>query len=302
MNRHSQVEAAATSSAAPEAQLYRQVLDHLQDVLVIYDSNRRIQFINQAAVDLVGRPKSDFLGMRDEEVWPSEVTDLYLPKLKKAFSTKKPQRLEISPKLSGVKEYTHAVTYVPIIDEDGNLQHMLGATYDVTDLFKTKESLQKERNFFDNLFQNASLGIAVVEPPDWRYTMINPAYAAIPGNPEITMVGRSVAEVFPEVASKGGIELLEQVARQRQPVNAREYQASVGKEREETWWNVDHIPLFDASGELSSVLILASEVTEQVMARRKVEETAQQTRDNLLRLRAVLKTVRKGIIISNSKG
>ena len=70
-------------------------------------------------------------------------------------------------------------------------------------------------------------------------------------------------------------------------VSANRYEASVGPGREQTYWDVDHVPLRGLDGTVDGVLILADEVTHQVLSRRKVQELAQ----SLAQERDVLQTI-----------
>ena len=51
----------------------------------------------------------------------------------------------------------------------------------------------------DAIVRNSPAAIALLHGPDFRFEMVNPAYAALaPGEP---MIGRSVAEVWPSATS-----------------------------------------------------------------------------------------------------
>jgi PAS domain S-box-containing protein len=57
---------------------FRMAVNHLPDAFVIYDAQRRIQFVNAAGLTLTERLIEDFLGRTDEEIHPPTVTDAYL--------------------------------------------------------------------------------------------------------------------------------------------------------------------------------------------------------------------------------
>jgi PAS domain S-box-containing protein len=109
------------------------------------------------------------------------------------------------------------------------------------------------------------------------------------------MVGRTIAEVFPAVAAQGAIELVETVYRTGQTTSLREYEASVGPKQEQIYWNVDHVPLHGPDGDIDGVLILAHEITEQVLTRKRVEELA--ARDE-----AILTSMSDGLILFDLQG
>lgn len=287
---------------AAENRLLCKAFDDVPDLFVIYDPDRRIRFVNRAAQKLSGRPVSDFLGKRDEEVLPREVVDVIHPILEKALETGEVQEGEISPQTLESMTRVQTLTYVPVLDDDGRVIQVLGIARDITDLRRTEDELRRERDFLDGLIQNTSLGIAVVGPPDWRYAMVNPTYRTIPGVPGITMRGRTLGDVFPDLAAKGVPAMLAKALETGKPIRLREFPASVGRGREETYWNADLVPLTGESGFGESVLILTHEVTDQVVSRRRIERMASEMKENLSRTRAVLETVGEGIVIADTAG
>jgi len=194
-----------------------------------------------------------------------------------------------------------------VCDADGVFLGRRASNRDITsvkrDQLRNAELLAQyahQEQFLDNLIQNASVGIAVVDR-EHRYLLVNPAYQRIPGMPDTPMVGRTLEEVFPDVAApvRG---MLEEVFRTGHPVRVREYEASVGPGRERTWWNVDQVPLLGADGRTRQVLILTQEVTEQVCARQQIEQLHEHTALREAELRAVIGNVEEGLVIADLTG
>jgi PAS domain S-box-containing protein len=186
------------------------------------------------------------------------------------------------------------VSAAPVRDGHGNIIGSVSVVHDITALKRAEEDRERllaenrrQRAFLERLIEAAPVGLAVVRGPDHRYELVNPRYQAIPGMREAPMVGRTIAQVFPNVAAQGALEMVEQVYQTGQTVGAREYEASVGPGREQTYWDVDHVPLRGPDGAVDGVLILADEVTDQVLARRQVQELA----ESLARERDVLQTI-----------
>jgi PAS domain S-box-containing protein len=186
------------------------------------------------------------------------------------------------------------VSAAPVRDGSGNIIGSVSVVRDVTALKRAEEDRERllaenrrQRAFLEQLIETAPVGLAVVRGPDHRYEMVNPAYQAIPGMPDAPLVGCTIAQVFPEVVAQGALEMVEQVYQTGRVVSANRYEASVGPGREQTYWDVDHVPLRGLDGTVDGVLILADEVTHQVLSRRKVQELAQ----SLAQERDVLQTI-----------
>lgn len=135
---------------------FRTAVDYIPDVFVIYDAERRIQFINSAGLALTERPLEDFLGRRDEEIHPPEVTDSYLPLLRQAVASKQYQTGECTIALPNRDPYTIVVQYVPLLDTQGEIQQILGITHDITERKQAEEASRRGekrlRRILDSLF------------------------------------------------------------------------------------------------------------------------------------------------------
>ena len=136
---------------------------------------------------------------------------------------------------------------------DAELAELGSAELPAGDLF--------DRQLLERLTAMAPIGIAVVHGPEHRYTYVNPAYQMIPGTMMPPMVGRTLAEIFPDLIAKGVIAGLDQIYATGQPVAFRTFEASVGPGREQTYWDVEEAPLLDGQGQVESILILTREVT-----------------------------------------
>jgi PAS domain S-box-containing protein len=120
---------------------FRLAVDHFPDTFVIYDANRRFQFVNTHGVRIGGVPESALLGHTDEEIHPPEITDAYLPHLLKAVETRTSQTAECNITLPTVGKITFVVTYVPLLDERGEIYQILGITHDITERKLAEERL-----------------------------------------------------------------------------------------------------------------------------------------------------------------
>ncbi|HEY9669785.1 MAG TPA: PAS domain S-box protein [Coleofasciculaceae cyanobacterium] len=112
---------------------FRLAIDNIPDVFVIYDAQRRFQFVNAQGIRRSGKSLEEHLGKTDEEVWPDEVTKEYLPILKQAVETNTIQTGECRITLAHADTLVLIVTYVPLLNEQGEIYQILGITHDITD-------------------------------------------------------------------------------------------------------------------------------------------------------------------------
>lgn len=125
-----------------------------------------------------------------------------------------------------------------------------------------------QREFLETLMAVAPVGIAVVRGPEHRYEFANPYYQSAPGIPDVVLQGRTAAEVFPfPDAPEVLLPLLDQVYETGEPASLREFRADAGTGQEQSFWNIDYLPLWSALGNINGILIIIIEVTDQILAR-----------------------------------
>ncbi|GAB3844308.1 hypothetical protein GCM10028822_01460 [Hymenobacter terrigena] len=136
-----------------------------------------------------------------------------------------------------------------------------------------------ERTRLQELLTQAPVAIGLFEGPELRITVANERIAALWGRPLAEVLGRPLLEAVPELRGQGFDELMTQVRLTQQPVTGTEAPAAMWRDGQmrTTYYNFVYQPLYDAAGDVRGVVDVAIEVTEQVLARRSVEEKEQQT-------------------------
>jgi two-component system, cell cycle sensor histidine kinase and response regulator CckA len=126
---------------------FRRALDNIPDLVTIYDRDLRIQYVNAATTRVTGRPASDFLGRRDDEIWPPEVYGTYLPALREALESRKTGALETEVVLPANERHALHVIAVPLVDGAGEVREVLGITHDFTERKRAEERLRSAALF-----------------------------------------------------------------------------------------------------------------------------------------------------------
>lgn len=195
------------------------------------------------------------------------------------------------------------------LDEAGQLASAAGIVREITQekgLQKDCQDLlaerQRQREFLQRLFDLAPIGIAVIDAREGRYLMVNPSYETNPGLPRISMGGHHVGDFAPPETAAFMKWIFHHVVDTRKPFSVREYEANLGPGRERTWWNNDVVPLLDKDGNVESVLALTREVTDQVMARKRIEELADQIQASRDQLEAVINSMVEGLVVIDRLG
>jgi len=129
-----------------------------------------------------------------------------------------------------------------------------------------------------DLFMQAPAAMTLLRGPEHRFEFANPL--ALRHRDRADVVGKTTREVMPEVMEQGILAILDKVYTTGTPFVGTEFPARVDRRGdgvlEEAYYNVVHQPLRDAQGDIEGILIHSVEVTEQVQARRRVEELNRQ--------------------------
>lgn len=121
-------------------ELFRLALNGIPDVFIIYENDLTIQFVNERGVEFFGSASANIIGKRDEDLLPIDVTSTYRPLLELARNGKTTQSQELGFTLRG-REYSFSATYVPMLDDNGNIRQIFGLLHDFTQRRETEQRL-----------------------------------------------------------------------------------------------------------------------------------------------------------------
>ena len=125
-----------------------------------------------------------------------------------------------------------------------------------------------------DLFDQAPVAVAVLTGPDHVYTLVSPRYAESPGSGR-PLLGRAVADAFPELHGQGFFETMDRVYQTGEPFFATERLVHIDRDTDGTpepyFFDVGYQPLRDGDGKVYAIASVTSEVTRQVHARQALE-------------------------------
>jgi signal transduction histidine kinase/CheY-like chemotaxis protein len=141
------------------------------------------------------------------------------------------------------------------------------------DLHRLGTLLEKERSAIDSLFQQTPVPIAVLTGPDVVYSVANQAYREVVGNRDV--VGKPILEALPELRGQGFDTLAREVMRTGRAYIGHEALVKLDRRHtgqlEDTYFTFIYSPISGEGGENHSVAVIATDVTDQVRARKQLE-------------------------------
>ncbi|SNR79272.1 PAS domain-containing sensor histidine kinase [Hymenobacter mucosus] len=137
-----------------------------------------------------------------------------------------------------------------------------------------QQDAERQRGELQRIFEQAPVAIALYRGPHYIIELANPTVCALWGRTPAQTVGAPLFAVLPEVAGQGYEELLDQVRLTGKPHEAREMASTINRNGrlETVYWDFVYLPTYEPDGTISGVMVVASEVTDQVMARQQLEQ------------------------------
>jgi PAS domain S-box-containing protein len=160
---------------------FRLALDNIPDVFAIYDAQRRLQFVNAAALQRMKKPIEEILGHTDEEIFPPEATQAFLPTLIKAQETRTLQTTEATITLPDYGTFTTEIKYLPLLDEKGEIEQILAFTNDITERKQVEETLRNQQKWLEDLLNLMPMPMVLLEPGTAKVTFANLAANVVAG-------------------------------------------------------------------------------------------------------------------------
>jgi signal transduction histidine kinase/CheY-like chemotaxis protein len=153
-------------------------------------------------------------------------------------------------------------TYMPLRDEAGSIVGMMCTANEVTGKVQAERQATLERERQRLLLQQMPGFVAVLSGPAHVFDYVNDAYRQISG--PRSFIGRSVREVFPDLAGQGFYELLDQVYASHEPFVARSMPLRL--DAGERFIDFLYHPIKDAEEQVIGIFVGGYDVTDRVAA------------------------------------
>ncbi|MBC7568917.1 MAG: PAS domain-containing protein, partial [Spirosoma sp.] len=138
---------------------------------------------------------------------------------------------------------------------------------------ETSEAYFTSEAYLQQVFTHAAVGIAMFSGPDFIINVANPVVCTLWGRTEADVLGKPLFVALPEAAGQGFEELLTDVMQTNQPFIGKELPATINRNGQlhTVYFDFVYEPLPDADGQVSRILLTASDATERRLARRQTE-------------------------------
>lgn len=245
-------------------------------IAVYVGKEMRIELANESIINIWGKG-NDVIGKSFKEVLPELDNQLVFEQINEVLETGKSFHTQNTPldlTVNG-KLHTYYFNYslTPLYDINGNIYGVMNTGVDLTDLNLAKKKIEESDKRFRNTVKQAPVGITILRGKNHMVEMANEAYLKLVGREEKTFVGQPLFDSLPEVeeAVSG---LLKSVLETGIPFHGNEIAAPINRFGKVKIYYFDFLyhPLKEEDGEISGIIVTATDVTEKVEARKKTEQ------------------------------
>ncbi|MEJ7935601.1 PAS domain S-box protein [Sphingobium sp. AN558] len=170
--------------------------------------------------------------------------------------------------------------YSPALNETGKILGVVAIVIETTDAILASRHVQQERSRLLQMAEHSPSFMALLEGPDHRITVANPAYLALVGNRDV--VGRTAAEALPEAVEQGFVAFLDRVYESGTAFKADGalYKVQPRENGEVVDRFVDFVyqPVTDKNGRVSGIFVSGVDVTDRIRAQLAIAASEEQFR------------------------
>ena len=247
---------------------------------IVAVNNAYIEASQTAAIDLIGKGIFEAFPENPEDRVSNGVENL-TNSLNLVISEKKMHKMSLQKydiPIRGTSKFK--VKYfnpqsIPLLDDAGNLTHILHAVEDVTDKKQLEISLEIERQRFNDLYFQAPSCMGILKGPDHVYELANPLYLELIGVKDV--IGKTVKEILPELEAQGILKILDNVYESGEPFSANEmlfkFNYYGNGKLVDRYLDFNYQANKNNEGIIDGILFFATDVTELVLSRKKIEES-----------------------------
>lgn len=267
-----------------ESELFsRNLIENSPDCVKILDKEGHLDFVNSNGLCLL--EIDDFATIKNKywwEIWGKENQKIVKEAVEKAKRGEKVQFQVFQETAKGTPKWWDVIV-LPLheINQSKKVAQILSVSRDIT-AQKQIELREKELlSRFQSLVLQAPVAICVLRGENYTIEIINEGMAKMWDIKQEDILDKPAFDVLPELLTQVFKELLEDVYSNGKRIVVEELPIILNRngKPENGFVKFVYEPMLDADKSVSGVMVLAIEITEQVTARKKIEESESRFRN-----------------------
>jgi PAS domain S-box-containing protein len=266
-----------------QEQKFRNVVEQAANPILILKGEDLVLEVANEALFSLWQVDSKALNKPFVEILPEMKNQGFVDLLLNVLHTGEPfygkQVPAVFRRKGGVEETVYFdFSYQPYLEADGRITGVLVIATDVSKEVAMKQQLLESESRFRNMVQQAPVAITLTRGHDVVFESINAPLLRLMGKEkEEEVLGKKMVEVMPEVADQPLLAIIKRVVETGEAFSGSEVpvRLRIGERLEQRYFNLSFTPLIE-EGAITGVIHLVLDVTEQVIARKKIEDSAKE--------------------------
>lgn len=268
-----------------QEQKFRNVVEQAPDPIFIFKGEDMVLEVANEALFRLWKVDSSAIGKPFLHILPEMKEQGFFELLQNVYRTGEAYHGIEAPVMFQEKDGKKRIlyfnfTYQPYREVDGTITGVLVLGTDVTGQVMAKQQLvESERNLLNTILQ-APVAMCFLKGPSFVVEVANKRMFELWGKGADEVMNKPIFEGLPEARNQGLEELLQQVYATGETFAAydRPVQLLRNGKTETVYINFVYEPFRASDGTISGVMAVATEVTSQVIARKKIEESEARAR------------------------
>ncbi|WP_026260780.1 hybrid sensor histidine kinase/response regulator [Spirosoma luteum] len=258
------------------------ILLHAKSPMILWWGEELIQFYNDAYRPSLGTggKHPGALGQKAVDCWP-EIWPAIKPLIDQiqagGEAIWQENQLMAMYRNGRLEDVYWTFGYSPVLNEEGQVCGVLVVCQETTALVNSlRQSTQKQESI-QRVFKQAPVAIAIFRGPEFVIELANDSVCLLWGRTQQQVIGKPLFEALPEAAGQGFEELLRGVLQTGKTVIASELPSFIERTGKQVtvYWTFVYEPLYEPDGTIDSVIVVATDMTEQKLAKLALTEASQ---------------------------
>ncbi|WP_194139510.1 PAS domain S-box protein [Flavobacterium hungaricum] len=256
--------------------LFRNVTDSSPTGLWLSDQQGRMTFFNKTLIEFTGIPYQELL----KGYWTYAISSEDYDRTKEAYLDAIASKRHFDT-LFRAKKHTGETIWCraagdPFYDSDGRYSGYAGFCMDMDEIISGRQAVTESQHKVTSMVEQSPVGICLFTGDDMKIEIANDIMIGYWGK-DRNVIGKPFIEAVPELEGQPFIAILQDVYRTGETYygHAMPADLEINGKLSTYYYEFTYTPIRDSKGEIYGIMDIAVDVTEQVTASKKLEETTQ---------------------------